>query len=145
MKAKDCLNNFFKKSFDDKQYVNVSNVIFLKVTFLCSSTDIIFLHSSKVFCHIAHNHVLITSNMRFVFPFVVPPRSLNPPLVVCYVTIKSCSPHIWVSTQRTNVCVCCAIMLFLVSHQFNHSPTYSPQISHFWAEASITLSSIFPP
>ena len=64
--------------------------------------------------------------MRFVFPFVVPSRSLNPPMVECYVTIESCFRHIRVSTQGTNECVHCTVMLFLVSHQFNYSPHIFP-------------------
>ena len=64
--------------------------------------------------------------MRFVFPFVVPSRSLNPPMVECYVTIESCLRHIRVSTQGTNECVHCTVMLFLVSHQFNYSPHIFP-------------------
>ena len=98
--------------------LTTTNVFLKKVLF--------FQYTSKVFCHIALNHVLITFNMRFVFSFVVPSRSLNPPMVECYVTIESCLRHIRVSTQGTNECVHCIVMLFLVSHQFNYSPHIFP-------------------
>ena len=83
--------------------------------------------------------------MRFVFSFVVPSRSLNPPMVECYVTIESCLRHIRVSTQGTNECVHCTVMLFLVSHQFNYSPPHIPRKSGIFEQRLRSSSLLFSP
>ena len=96
------------------------------MTFLRSSTDIIFLIYFK--CFLPHSTQPCFNNLQHevCISFRSPAALPESPMVECYVTIESCSHHIRVSIQCKNECVHCVVMLFLVLHQFNYSPHIFP-------------------